>query len=320
MRGSEFAALKAFVEVAERRSFARAAEALRVAPSTLSQTIRELEDRLGVSLLTRTTRRVSLTGAGARLLGRFAPALRDMDAALLDARDEGARPRGVVRLHAPAPAYGSHIEPVLGSVQRTLPDLILDVTIDDGLAEIAADGFDLVIRRSDYVDSGMVAHDLGGDLRHAVVASPEYTVNPVARLAHGSHRAPLHSVAPSHHEQDRSLASRGERRARGDCRSWSPDRLALPSRGRSRPPGRRHRLCARILCDGVDYDGCADAAPDRIPPEIRGLEAMPSQPRAPFRRCTRDRRCADAIRLIPARHCRLAGATRPRADHHCAPP
>ncbi len=174
MRGSEFAALKAFVEVAERKSFARAAEALRVAPSTLSQTIRELEERLGVTLLTRTTRRVSLTSAGARLLGRFAPALRDMDAALLDTRDEGARPRGTVRLHAPAPAYAGHVEPVLGLVQRTLPDLILDVTIDDGLADIVADAFDLVIRRSDYVDGGMVAHDLGGDLRHAVVASPAY--------------------------------------------------------------------------------------------------------------------------------------------------
>ena len=174
MRGSEFAALKAFVEVAERRSFARAAEALRVAPSTLSQTIRELEERVGVTLLTRTTRRVSLTSAGARLLNRFAPALRDMDAALLDTRDENARPRGVVRLHAPAPAYAGHIEPVLGLIQRTLPDLIFDVTIADGLADVAADGFDLVVRRSDYVDSGMVAHELGGDLRHTVVASPAY--------------------------------------------------------------------------------------------------------------------------------------------------
>lgn len=188
MRGAEFAALKAFVEVAERRSFARAAEALRVAPSTLSQTIRELEERLGVSLLTRTTRRVALTSAGARLLGRFAPALRDMDAALLDTRDEGARPRGVVRLHAPAPAYVSHIEPVLGSVQRTLPDVILDVTIDDGVAEIADDDFDLVIRRSDHVDSGMAAHDLGGDLRHAVVAAPEY----IARF--GSLASPMDLV------------------------------------------------------------------------------------------------------------------------------
>ena len=174
MRGSEFAALKAFVEVAERRSFARAAEALRVAPSTLSQMIKELEDRVGVTLLTRTTRRVSLTSAGARLLGRFAPALRDMDAALLDTLDEVARPRGVVRLRAPAPAYASHVEPVLGLVQRTLPHVIRDVSIEEGLANSAAEGFNLVIRSSDYVDSGMVAHDLGGDLRHAVVASPEY--------------------------------------------------------------------------------------------------------------------------------------------------
>ena len=174
MRGSEFAELRAFAEVADRRSFARAAEHLRVAPSTLSQTVRSLEERLGVTLLNRTTRRVSLTSAGARLLARCAPAMDEMEAAVLEAHDGQRRPRGVVRLHVLRPAYARHVEPALGRIQQALPDVVLELSIDDVPAELAAGGFELLIRRADFVDSGMVALDLGADLRHTVVASPDY--------------------------------------------------------------------------------------------------------------------------------------------------
>ena len=174
MRGTEFAELRAFAEVAARRSFSRAAEHLRVAPSTLSQTVRALEERLGVALLVRTTRRVSLTSAGERLLARFAPAMDEMVAAVTEAHEGRMRPRGTVRLHALRPAYARHVEPALGRIAQDLPQVVLDLSVDDAPKDVGADGYDLTIRRAESVDSGMVARDLGGDLRHAVVASPAY--------------------------------------------------------------------------------------------------------------------------------------------------
>ena len=174
MRGAEFAELRAFAAVAHCRSFARAAESLHIAPSTLSQTVRALEERLGVTLLTRTTRRVSLTTIGARLLARFSPALEEMEAAVLEAHDGRRRPSGIVRLHALRPAYARHVEPVLGHLQQTLPEVTLDLSVEDSPADMDGSAYDLVIRRADFIDTGMVARDLGPDLRHAVVASPAY--------------------------------------------------------------------------------------------------------------------------------------------------
>ena len=174
MRGAEFAELRAFATVAHFRSFARAAESLHVAPSTLSQTVRALEERLDVTLLTRTTRKVSLTTIGARLLARFSPALEEIEAAVLEAHDGRRRPRGMVRLHSLRPAYALHIEPALGRLQQELPEVTLDLSVEDSPADIEPSAFDLVIRRADFIDTGMVARDLGSDLRHAVVASPAY--------------------------------------------------------------------------------------------------------------------------------------------------
>jgi DNA-binding transcriptional LysR family regulator len=174
MRGSDYAELRAFAEVAEHASFARAAERLRIAPSTLSQTVRALEQRLGVTLLNRTTRRVSLTGAGARLLDRFAPAMAEMEAAVRDARDQEHGPRGLVRMHVPRAAYHQHVERSLGRLADTLPEVVLDLTVDDAFGDFVADGFDLMVRHAESVDSSMVAVALGGGLRHAVVASPVY--------------------------------------------------------------------------------------------------------------------------------------------------
>ncbi len=184
MRGTEFAELRAFAEVAARRSFSRAAEHLRVAPSTLSQTVRALEERLGVALLVRTTRHVSLTSAGERLLARFAPAMDEMAAAVTEAHEGRVRPRGTVRLHALRPAYARHVEPALSRIAQDLPQVVLDLSVDDAPTDVDADGYDLTIRRAEFVDSGMVVRDLGGDLRHAVVASPAYLA------AHGTPSSP----------------------------------------------------------------------------------------------------------------------------------
>ena len=174
MRGSDYAELLAFAEVASQGSFARAAERLRIAPSTLSQTVRTLEDRLGVTLLNRTTRRVSLTGAGSSLLDRFTPAIAEIEAAVQDTRDQRLEPRGLVRLHVPRAAYHLHIEPAFGRIAKKLPAVTLDLTVDDAGSDSVGDKFDLAVLRGESVDSGMVAVPLGGDLRHVVVASPAY--------------------------------------------------------------------------------------------------------------------------------------------------
>ncbi len=174
MRGREFAELQAFVTVADQESFTRAAELLRIAPSTLSQTIRELEERIGVSLLSRTTRRVSITSAGARLLARFRPALDEMSAAVADARDLRVKPRGVVRLHIPRPAYEVFLEPQMGRLHRAYPEILLDITVDDRLTNVVAAGFDLSVQLPEFSDPSMVQTALGGPLRHVAVASPAY--------------------------------------------------------------------------------------------------------------------------------------------------
>jgi DNA-binding transcriptional LysR family regulator len=174
MRGREFAELQAFVTVADQESFTKAAELLRIAPSTLSQTIRELEERIGVSLLSRTTRRVSITSAGARLLARFRPALDEMSAAVEDARDLRVKPRGVVRLHIPRPAYELFLKSHLGRLYHAYPEILLDITVDDRLTNFVAAGFDLSVQLPDFSDPLMIQTALGGPLRHVAIASPGY--------------------------------------------------------------------------------------------------------------------------------------------------
>jgi len=174
MRGREFAELQAFVIVAEKESFTKAAKILRIAPSTLSETIRELEERVGVPLLNRTTRRVSITSAGSRLLARFRPALDEMSAAVQDARDLRVKPRGAVRLHIPRPAYAVFLEPMLGHLHHTYPEILLDITVDDRLTNFVAASFDLSVQLPEFSDPSMTQTALGGSLRHVAVASPAY--------------------------------------------------------------------------------------------------------------------------------------------------
>ncbi|RYZ12412.1 MAG: LysR family transcriptional regulator [Comamonadaceae bacterium] len=174
MRGSDFAELKAFVAVVERASFARAAEHLGVSPSALSQTIRQLESRLGTRLLNRTTRSVATTVAGARLHGRIAPLLREMAEAELEAGTSGGRVRGALRINTLAMAVEALIAPRLERFHRTHPEVVLDIVVDDGLADIVAGRFDAGIRVGSRLEKDMVAVRLTPDVRMAAVASPAY--------------------------------------------------------------------------------------------------------------------------------------------------
>lgn len=171
---SEFGALRAFAAVAEQRSFSRAAEQLGVSSSALSQLIRGLEERLGIRLLHRTTRSVSLTEAGAALLAEVAPAIDSLAGALDQARSAARQPTGTVRLHCFHAAADRFVVPILPTLARDFPDITLDLTIDDTVVDLVGSGYDAGIRIGELIERDMVAVRLGGDIRQLAVAAPAY--------------------------------------------------------------------------------------------------------------------------------------------------
>ncbi|MEN5099311.1 MAG: LysR family transcriptional regulator [Stenotrophomonas sp.] len=174
MRGSEFAELKAFVAIVDRSSFAKAADHLGLSRSALSQTIRQLEARLGVRLLNRTTRSVSPTEPGRRLHERMAPMLREMDAAVAEAVDTRTHASGTLRINTLSMAAKRLIAPRLGRFTRAHPDVVLDIVIDDTLSDIAGEGFDAGIRVGNRVQKDMVAVRMTPDVELLAVAAPDY--------------------------------------------------------------------------------------------------------------------------------------------------
>lgn len=184
MRGAEFAELKAFVAIVDRSSFAKAADHLGLSRSALSQTIRQLEARLGVRLLNRTTRSVSPTEPGRRLHERMAPMLREMDAAVAEAVDTRTRASGTLRINTLSMAAKRLIAPRLGRFAGAHPDVVLDIVINDALSDIAGEGFDAGIRVGNRVQKDMVAVRMTPDVELLAVASPDY----LAR--HGEPRTP----------------------------------------------------------------------------------------------------------------------------------
>ena len=142
MRGTQFAEMSAFVAVAERQSFAKAATQLGIGRSTLSQNLRALEERLGVRLLNRTTRSVSLTEAGARLLARVRPSLVELDAAVSELADYRGGPSGLLRIAVQPPVATLLIEPMLARFLREYPSIQLDIAVIKMPADIIAEGFE----------------------------------------------------------------------------------------------------------------------------------------------------------------------------------
>jgi DNA-binding transcriptional LysR family regulator len=176
MRGSDYAELKAFVTIVAHGNFARAAAELGMSASTLSQTIRALEARLGLRLLNRTTRSISLTDAGERLHARFRPAMIEMEAAVRNVVDARDTPAGTLRVHLPIVAAATFLEPTLGRFHAAYPDIVLDVTIDDAVTDIVEAGYDVGARLGEFLEADMIAVQLGGEQRQLAVASPEYIV------------------------------------------------------------------------------------------------------------------------------------------------
>ncbi len=174
MRGRDVAELRAFAAVAEHESFVRAAAHLGMTPSALSQTIRTLEDRLGVRLLNRTTRSVAISDAGAGLLARILPALAELDIAVDDLTRNRESPHGILRLNVTRDAALHYIAPLIAPFSAACPAVMLDITVDDRLVDIVAGGFDAGVRLGETVARDMIAIRLGGAQRMMVVAAPAY--------------------------------------------------------------------------------------------------------------------------------------------------
>lgn len=192
--------LVAFRHVAMARSFSGAAVRLDVSPQAVSQSIRQLEQRLGVRLFHRTTRSVSLTEAGEGFLQRVAPALEDLLAATETLEASQSGPRGILRIGLAKPAFAGVLLPRLGEFHQRYPDIHLDFRFDDSLVDIVALGLDAGIRLGEFVARDMVSIPLTRRERLVLVASPAYLVHhgvPTALADLAGHRA-IRFRSPTH--------------------------------------------------------------------------------------------------------------------------
>jgi DNA-binding transcriptional LysR family regulator len=174
MARENFHDLLAFIAVARERSFTRAAAQLRISQSTLSHTIKALEQRLGLRLLTRTTRSVSPTEAGERLLKNLAPHFEEIQAELDAVGELRDSPAGLIRITATDYAASTILWPRLSKVLVRYPDIKVEVSVDYGLRDIVADQFDIGVRFGDQVAKDMIAVRIGPDQRMCIVGSPAY--------------------------------------------------------------------------------------------------------------------------------------------------
>jgi DNA-binding transcriptional LysR family regulator len=166
--------LRALVAVGRARSFTKAAVKLGVSQSALSQTIRQLEERLGVRLLTRTTRSVSPTEAGERLLQTVGPRFEEIDAELAAVVELRKKPAGTIRITATEFAIDSILMPKLTRLLRDYPDIKVELIVDYGLTNIVTERFDAGVRSGEQVAKDMIAVRIGPDMRMAVVGAPRY--------------------------------------------------------------------------------------------------------------------------------------------------
>ena len=206
--------LSAFLAVADARNFRVASERLGVTRSAVSQSLRKLEDALGIALVHRTTRSVRLTEAGEALHARASPALADVQAALAEAKDRDAAPSGLLRLTVSSIAERFLAGPLFAGFVRACPGVQLDVTVTDDEFDIVAAGFDAGVRLGEVIEQDMVAVPVSGDQRQLVVASPSYLER------HGS---PVHPRELVNHR----------------CIGWRPSPDVAPYRWDFEEDGRR---------------------------------------------------------------------------------
>jgi DNA-binding transcriptional LysR family regulator len=183
MSGFDLRDLDTFVAVARTRNFRRAAIEQRVSVSSLSQRLRDMEERLGIRLMNRTTRSVALTEAGELLLARIGPAMRDVGDALDQVRGLRGVPSGRLRINAPPPAIDMVLAPMVGPFLEAHPQVDLDIVSESGFVDIVSAGYDAGVRYGEHLAQDMVAIPLSGPQNYVVVASHAY----VARRGRPKH-------------------------------------------------------------------------------------------------------------------------------------
>ncbi|MFM6854088.1 MAG: LysR family transcriptional regulator [Sphingopyxis sp.] len=174
MRREELSSLAMFMVVAEERSFTRAAAKLGLSQSALSHAMRRLETRLGLRLLTRTTRSVAATDAGERLLESVRPALDQIDARITQLTEMRAAPSGTIRITTSGHAARTILWPAVDRLAAMHPDINVELNIDGALRDIVAERFDAGVRLGERLEQDMIAMPIGPRLRMATVASPAY--------------------------------------------------------------------------------------------------------------------------------------------------
>lgn len=174
MEKPSLADLEAFAVIAAERSFRRAADLTGVSRSALSHRMKKLEQQVGLRLLNRTTRSVSPTDAGSRLLEQIEPVLRDLDSAIDTLADERGTPGGTLRINAGKLAARMMLQHIMPAYLERYPDVALDLVSEGQLVDIVDQGFDAGIRLAEAVPQDMIAVRLGDDFRFLTVASPDY--------------------------------------------------------------------------------------------------------------------------------------------------
>ncbi|MBM6550408.1 LysR family transcriptional regulator [Marinomonas ostreistagni] len=166
--------LIAFIEVAKASSFTRAAAHLGITQSALSHTVKGLEKRLGIRLLTRTTRSVSLTEAGERLLTKIAPRFEEIDAEISSLSELRDKPAGTIRISSSDHAIDSLLWPKLEPMLRQYPDIRIELCVDYGFTDIVERRFDAGVRFGEAIANDMIAIRIGPDISMAAAATPQY--------------------------------------------------------------------------------------------------------------------------------------------------
>lgn len=174
MRTGDLGELAAFVAIAEEGGFRRAAARLNLTPSTLSHSLRSLEGKLGVRLISRTTRTVALTEAGHALLRQIGPAFATIETAVETINDFRDHPAGTIRISVPRTVAARVLVPKFRAFADRYPDVTLEIAAENGFIDIIKDGFDAGVRLGESLDRDMIAVRLTPDLTTAVVGSPDY--------------------------------------------------------------------------------------------------------------------------------------------------